>query len=72
MAPDLESGNILVKQLQYLAGARAAGVVLGTRVPIALTSRADSAAARLVSCAVASILRAHEARAGGRKKAAMR
>src|SRR5438067_13840731 len=39
--PDLESGNILAKQLQYLAGADSAGIVLGTRVPIVLTSRAD-------------------------------
>jgi phosphate acetyltransferase len=58
IAPDLEAGNILVKQLQYLAGAQVAGVVIGARVPIALTSRADSAASRLASCAVAAIVRA--------------
>jgi phosphotransacetylase len=52
LVPDLESGNILAKQLQYLAGAQAAGVVVGARVPIALTSRADGAGARLASCAV--------------------
>ena len=52
LVPDLESGNILAKQLQYLAGAEAAGVVVGARAPIALTSRADGAAARLASCAV--------------------
>lgn len=52
LVPDLESGNILAKQLQYLAGAESAGVAVGARVPIALTSRADGAAARLASCAV--------------------
>ena len=52
LVPDLESGNILAKQLQYLAGAESAGVVVGARVPIALTSRADGAATRLASCAV--------------------
>lgn len=52
LVPDLESGNMLAKQLQYLAGAESAGVVVGARVPIALTSRAEGAAARLASCAV--------------------
>jgi len=56
VAPDMESGNMLVKQLEYLAGAELAGVVLGARVPIILTSRADSARARLASCAVAAIV----------------
>jgi phosphate acetyltransferase len=51
--PDLESGNMLAKQLEYLGGAQLAGIVLGSRVPIILTSRADSAEARLASCAVA-------------------
>jgi phosphate acetyltransferase len=51
--PDLESGNMLAKQLEYLANAKAAGIVLGARVPIILTSRADSAETRLASCAVA-------------------
>lgn len=59
IAPDLEAGNMLVKQLQYLAGATAAGIVLGARVPIALTSRADSGESRLVSCAVAILARVH-------------
>jgi phosphate acetyltransferase len=53
IVPDLESGNMLAKQLVYLAGADAAGVVLGARVPIMLTSRADGTLARLASCAVA-------------------
>jgi phosphate acetyltransferase len=61
IVPDLEAGNILVKQLQYLAGAQAAGIVLGARVPIALTSRADSAQSQLASCAIAVLLRAHGA-----------
>ena len=52
LVPDLESGNILAKQLQYLAGADTAGIVLGTRVPIVLTSRADPVRERLASTAV--------------------
>ncbi|MFP5213768.1 MAG: bifunctional enoyl-CoA hydratase/phosphate acetyltransferase [Acidobacteriota bacterium] len=56
LAPDLEAGNMLAKQLSYLARADSAGVVLGARVPIMLTSRADSAEARLASCAVAVAL----------------
>jgi phosphate acetyltransferase len=56
VVPDLESGNMLVKQLQYLCGAQLAGIVLGARVPIILTSRADSAETRLTSCAVAVLL----------------
>ena len=59
MVPDLEAGNMLVKQLQYLAGAKAAGIVLGARVPIALTSRADPAQARMASAAIAVLLRTH-------------
>jgi len=55
--PDLESGNMLAKQLEYLGGAQLAGIVLGARVPTILTSRADSAATRLTSCAVAVLLR---------------
>ena len=53
LVPDLEAGNMLAKQLSYLADADAAGIVLGARVPIVLTSRADSAKGRLASCAVA-------------------
>ncbi len=53
MVPDLESGNMLAKQLVYLAGAEAAGIVLGAQVPIVLTSRADGVLARLASAALA-------------------
>jgi len=56
VVPDLESGNMLAKQLEYLGGAQMAGVVLGARVPTILTSRADSAETRLTSCAVAVLL----------------
>jgi phosphotransacetylase/acyl dehydratase len=56
VVPDLESGNMLAKQLSFLAGAEAAGVVLGARVPIILTSRADSARARLASSALALLM----------------
>jgi len=56
VVPDLESGNMLAKQLEYLGGAHMAGVVLGARVPTILTSRADSAETRLTSCAVAVLL----------------
>ncbi len=52
LVPDLEAGNMLAKQLQYLAGAESAGVVVGARVPIALTSRAEGMRARLASCAL--------------------
>lgn len=58
LVPDLEAGNMLAKQLQYLAGARAAGIVLGLKAPIVLTSRADNAEARMASCAIAKILAA--------------
>jgi phosphate acetyltransferase len=54
--PDLEAGNILAKQQQYLAGADSAGIVLGARVPIVLTSRADSVRSRLASTAVLKLL----------------
>ncbi len=56
IVPDLHAGNLLAKSLTFLGGAYAAGIVLGTRVPVILTSRADSEAARLASCAVASML----------------
>ena len=64
MVPDLESGNMLAKSLSFLAGADAAGVVLGARVPIILTSRADSVMTRLASCAVAALV-AQAKRAAG-------
>jgi phosphate acetyltransferase len=56
VAPDLEAGNMLAKSLTFMAGAAAAGIVLGARVPLILTSRADSVAARLASCAVAVLV----------------
>jgi phosphotransacetylase len=62
IVPDLEAGNMLVKQLQYLARASSAGIVVGARVPIVLTSRADSARSRLASCAIAALLRAYNIR----------
>lgn len=58
VVPDLEAGNMLAKSLSFLAGAECAGVVLGARVPIILTSRADSVTTRLASCAVASLMAA--------------
>ena len=61
VAPDLEAGNILAKQLSFLAKADSAGIVLGARVPIILTSRADSVRSRIASCAVA-MLAAHARR----------
>ncbi len=62
VAPDLEAGNMIAKQLVYLAGADAAGIVMGARVPIVLTSRSDSRRTRIASCAIALIL-AHRQRA---------
>ena len=56
VVPDLEAGNMLAKSLTFLAGADAAGIVLGARVPIILTSRADTLIARLASCAVAVLV----------------
>jgi phosphate acetyltransferase len=56
LVPDIESGNMLAKQLEYLADALSAGIVLGARVPIVLTSRADSAEARTASTAVAVVM----------------
>lgn len=59
VVPDLESGNMLAKQLEFLGGAASAGIVLGARVPIILTSRADSAETRIASCAVALLIARH-------------
>ena len=56
VAPDLEAGNMLAKSLTFMAGADAAGIVLGARLPIILTSRANSTIARLASCAVAALV----------------
>ena len=61
LVPDLEAGNILAKQLSFLANADSAGLVLGARVPVILTSRADSVRSRIASCAVA-VLTAHARR----------
>ena len=70
LAPNLEAGNMVAKQLQYLAGADSAGIVLGARVPIVLTSRADTVRNRLASAAVMKLLAqaqraAAAAKAGG-------
>jgi phosphotransacetylase len=64
LVPDLEAGNILAKQLTFLANADSAGIVLGARVPIILTSRADSVRSRIASCGVA-MLAAHARRKKG-------
>jgi phosphotransacetylase len=56
VVPDLESGNMLVKQLDYLGDSQSAGIVLGGRVPITLNSRADSALQRVASCALAVLI----------------
>ena len=61
LAPDLEAGNMMAKQLSFLANADSAGIVLGAKVPVILTSRADSLRARIASCAVA-VLAAHARR----------
>jgi phosphotransacetylase len=65
VVPDLEAGNMLAKQLTFLAGADAAGVVVGARVPVVLTSRADSDRTRVASVAVAVLMARAAARAGG-------
>jgi phosphate acetyltransferase len=56
IVPDLESGNMLAKQLEYLANALTAGIVLGAKVPIVLTSRADTAETRMASCVIAALI----------------
>lgn len=66
VAPDLEAGNMLAKSLTFMAQADAAGIVLGTRVPIILTSRADSVMTRLASCAVAGLVAAARRQAAAR------
>ena len=59
LVPDLESGNMLAKQLEYLGGAASAALVMGARVPIVLTSRADSRESRIASCALAALVAHH-------------
>ncbi|MHB1357952.1 MAG: bifunctional enoyl-CoA hydratase/phosphate acetyltransferase [Rhodocyclaceae bacterium] len=66
LVPDIESGNMLAKQLEYLADALSAGIVLGARVPIVLTSRADSARTRMASTAIAVVM-VHARRAANLK-----
>lgn len=60
VVPDLEAGNMLAKNLSFLSGAHAAGIVLGARVPIILTSRADTKQSRLASCALAALYVHHQ------------
>ncbi|MDR0701031.1 MAG: bifunctional enoyl-CoA hydratase/phosphate acetyltransferase [Azoarcus sp.] len=62
VVPDIESGNIVVRQLEYLADALMGGIVLGGRVPIVLTTRADTAQTRTVSCAIAQLIHYHNSR----------
>ena len=59
IVPDLESGNMLSKQLEYLAGASGSGVVMGARVPIALTSRADGPDTRMASALLVKMIAHH-------------
>ena len=65
LTPDLEAGNILAKQLTFLANADSAGLVLGARVPVILTSRADSVRSRIASCAVAKLVAHARRQLGG-------
>jgi phosphate acetyltransferase len=64
LVPNLEAGNMLYKQLVYMAGAECAGLVLGMRVPIVLTSRSDSVKARITSCALAVLMHTRTVRPG--------
>jgi len=64
IVPNLEAGNMLVKELSFIAHAEAAGIVMGAKVPIILTSRADNEKARLASCAVASLYVGWKEKAG--------
>jgi phosphate acetyltransferase len=66
VVPDLEAGNMLAKSLSFLAQADAAGIVLGARVPIILTSRADSVTTRLASCAIAVLVAQYRRETGGK------
>ena len=64
VVPDLESGNMLAKQLEYLANALTAGIVLGAKVPVVLTSRADTAETRIASCVIATLIAHHNRNKG--------
>src|SRR6476646_4786863 len=66
IVPDLEAGNMLAKSLSFMAGADAAGIVLGARVPIILTSRADSVTTRLASCGIAALVAQARREAAGK------
>ena len=66
VVPDLEAGNMLAKSLSFLAGADAAGIVLGARVPVILTSRADSVTTRLASCGIAVLVAQARREAAGK------
>jgi phosphate acetyltransferase/phosphate butyryltransferase len=68
LVPDLESGNILAKQLIYTSGAYAVGMIVGARVPIILTSRADGVESRIGSCAVASMMADYQRNHGNHEK----
>jgi phosphotransacetylase len=63
IVPDLEAGNMLAKQLSYFSGADSAGIVMGARCPIALTSRADPVQSRLASAALLCLVSAHRSEA---------
>jgi phosphate acetyltransferase len=62
IAPNIEAGNMMYKELMFMAGAQVAGLVMGARVPVILTSRADTAQARLFSCGLAVLLAAATAK----------
>ena len=64
IVPNIEAGNMLAKELSFIAHADAAGIVLGARVPVILTSRSDNEKARLASCAVAVLYRAWQLSGG--------
>ena len=66
VVPDLESGNMLAKQLMYMGDAASAGLVLGAKVPIILTSRSDSITARITSCALAVLVATRASGVGAR------
>jgi len=71
LAPDLDAANILAKDLEYLAGAALAGIVIGAKVPLMLTSRSDPPAARLISAAIAVLL-CQQQDEGGEKREGQR
>ena len=68
IVPNLESGNMLAKELSFIAHAEAAGILLGAKVPVILTSRADNEKGRLTSCAVAALYRAWQHSSAGARR----